>query len=196
MVHVVSNGWHSGIIVARKDLLPTGRVPEAADFPGAGFLEFGWGDRAYYPSPRPTVGMALGALLKPTPAVMHLAGLSLPPRQAYPKAEVLAVPLTATALDRLIAGIDAAFDRPEGGRARAIARGLYHNSNFYPADGRFHLFNTCNTWTARKLEAAGLGLSSSGVITADNLMGRLRALPGVNAVVSPELEPRAFNIAR
>jgi uncharacterized protein (TIGR02117 family) len=191
-VYVVSYGWHTGVVIPRSDLLPTGRVPEAADFPDAAFLEFGWGDREYYPSPRPTIGMALAALLKPTPAVMHLAGLSLPPQQTYPKAEVLALPLTATALHRLIAGIDATFKRPEGGRVEAITRGLYHDSYFYPAHGRFHLFNTCNTWTARMLEAAGLGLSSSGVITADDLMRRLRALPGVIADGSPGLGAKRF----
>ncbi len=57
--------------------------------------------------------------------------------------------MSAEALERLIAQIDNSFDRPEGGRGETVARGLYQDSWFYPAHGRFHLFNTCNTWTAR-----------------------------------------------
>ncbi len=178
IVYIVSNGWHTGIILDRRDL-PPDVVPEAEDFPAALYLEFGWGDREYYPTPRPTVGMALAAALTPTPAVMHLAGLAQPPRRQYPLAELLAIPLTAPALDRLASGIAADFERPEGGRAETIAPGLYRDSLFYPAHGSFHLFNTCNTWTARQLAAAGLALSPSGVVTADELMKRLRALPGV-----------------
>ncbi len=87
--------------------------------------------------------------------------------------------MRAEALVRLIAQIETSFDRPEGGRGETVARGLYQDSRFYPARGRFHLFNTCNTWTARMLTAAGAGVSPSGVTTAEDLMRRLRDLPNV-----------------
>lgn len=173
VIHVVSNGWHTGLVIARADL-PAGRIPEAADLPDARYLEFGWGDREYYPSRDPTVGMALAAALTPSPAVLHLAGREATPRSAAPDIEVLAVAVTAAGLDRLVARIDEAFERPAGGRAAIIAPGLYPGSHFYPAHGEFHLFNTCNTWIADKLAAAGVTLPS-GVITADDLMRRLRA---------------------
>ena len=179
-VFVVSNGWHSAIVVARQDLIETGLVPEAADFPDAAFLEFGWGDRTYYPARDKTVGLALAAALTATPAVMHLAGLAAPPERLYPDADVARVALTEAGLRRLVAEIDAGFERPEGGRAAAVSRGLYRDSNFYLAHGEFHLFNTCNTWTARTLRAGGVGLSPSGVITADALVRRLRKAPGVS----------------
>jgi uncharacterized protein (TIGR02117 family) len=172
VVYVLSNGWHTGLVVARADV-PPGRIPEAADVADARYLEFGWGDREYYPAPRPTVGMALAAALTPSPAVLHLAGRDAPPRASAAGIEVLAVPLTATGLARLVVRIDEAFERPPGGRADAVAAGLYPGSRFYPARGEFHLFNTCNTWIADTLAAAGLRLPP-GVITADDLMQRLR----------------------
>ncbi len=177
-IYVLSTGWHTDIALALADL-PPGAIPEAQDFPRAAFLEFGWGDREYYPSLRPSMALALAAALMPTPAVMHVAGLPRPPREHYREAEVLALRLNAAALGRLIAAIDASFDRPEGGRGEIVDRGLYRNSWFYGARGEFHLFNTCNTWTARMLSAAGVGLSPSGVLTAEELMRRLRDLPNV-----------------
>ena len=181
-IYVFSNGWHTSIVLAR-DAVPPGAIPEAEDFPGAAYLEFGWGDREYYPAANPTLGMALAAALTPTPAVMHIAGLARPPREIYPKAEVLVLRLSAAALGRLIAEIDGSFDRPRGGRGERVARGLYADSWFYPARGLFHLFNTCNTWTARMLSAAGVGASLSGVNTADDLMGRLRDLASVKQLI-------------
>ena len=49
VIFVTSDGWHSGIIVAKSDL-PPDRLPETADFPEACFLEFGWGDAVSYPA--------------------------------------------------------------------------------------------------------------------------------------------------
>jgi len=194
-IYVFSNGWHTSIVLSR-DALPPGSIPEAADFPEAAFLEFGWGDREYYPSPHPTIVMALAAALTPTPAVMHLAGLPRPPQELYRKAEVLAMRLSAEALERLIAQIDTSFDRPEGGRGETVARGLYQDSWFYPAHGRFHLFNTCNTWTARMLTAAGVGVSPSGVKTAEDLMTQLRDLPNVRQLTtySPSIVCQVMSI--
>ncbi len=172
--HVLSNGWHTAIVVARGEVAATGLLPEAADFPEAAFLEFGWGDREYYPADETTLGMTLRAALMPTPSVMHVAGRERLP-QAGGEREVVQVGLTETGLRRMIGAISDEFERPAGGRAEPVGAGLYPASHFYEAAGRFHLFNTCNTWTARMLRAGGIGISPAGVISAEDLMVRLRA---------------------
>ncbi len=173
-VRVVSNGWHTAIVVGRAELVATGLLPEADDFPDAVFLEFGWGDRVYYPAKEKTLGMALAAALTATPAVMHLAGLARPPEQTYADAEVVPVALSQEEFRHLVSAIAGQFERPEGGRAAAVSRGLYPHSNFYHALGTFSLFNTCNTWAARRLRAGGVNVSPSGIVTADELVTRLR----------------------
>ncbi len=175
VIHVASNGWHSGIIVPREAVVASGAVPEAADFPGAVYLEFGWGDREYFPEPETTFGMGLRAAMTPTPATLHVVGLDLPPPQAYPEAEVMAVTLPPDGVAGLLTAIGGFFERPDGERARQSAPGLFPSSRFYDARGRFSLAETCNRWTARMLQAAGLDLSPDGVVTAGQLMDRLRA---------------------
>ncbi len=175
---MVSNGWHTAIVAPQPALAATGLLPEAADFPDAAFLEFGWGDRAYYPAKEKTIAMTLGAALAATPAVMHMAGLAVPPGQAGSGPETLRVTLTEAGFRRLVRALADQFERPAGARAAPVSRGLYPDSNFYNAHGTFHLFNTCNTWTARMLRAGGVELSPSGIITADGLMTRLRAAIG------------------
>jgi uncharacterized protein (TIGR02117 family) len=175
-VYVVRYGWHAGIVIARDDL-PQDRLPEADDFPQAPFLEFGWGDREYYPALEPTPSMALKAAFASSAATMRLRGLNRPPSADAPDVEVVGLSLTGAELDRLATEIAADFDRPDGSRAAVIARHAPSASNFYPAHGQFHLFNNCNTWVATKLAAAGLPLSPSGVVTAGDLMARLQNLP-------------------
>ncbi len=174
-VLVVSNGWHAAIVMARAEAAATGLLPEAADFPQAAFLEFGWGDRDFYPAAEPSLGVTLGAALTATPAVMHLAGLARAPAPSLAEPEVVPVALSQDGLRRLIGAIAGTFERPAGGRAQAVSRGLYPDSFFYNARGTFYLFNTCNTWIARMLRAGGVNISPSGIVTADELMARLRA---------------------
>ena len=176
IIQVASNGWHTAIVVPAPALADTGLLPEAEDYPDAAFLEFGWGDRVYYPAKERTIGMTLAAALVPTPAVMHMAGLAAAPRDGSNAGrEVVTVPLTEAGFLNLVEALAAEFERPAAGRAASVARGLYPGSRFYNARGEFHLFNTCNTWTAHMLHAAGVALSPSGIVTADGLMARLRA---------------------
>ena len=174
-IFIASNGFHSSVVLARADVAP-GRIPEAADFPEARFLEFGWGDAEYYPAKDPGIGLALSAALTPTPSVVHMAGLAMEPARRYPKAEVIALKLDAQDLGRLVDFIHATFERHGGERAAATGPGLYASSRFYPAVGRFHLFNTCNTWTARALAAAGFAVTEAGTATAEDLMEQVRTL--------------------
>ncbi|TVQ52077.1 MAG: DUF2459 domain-containing protein [Rhodobacteraceae bacterium] len=174
VAYVVSDAWHSGLVLSRAALGPLAPA-EAADFPDAPWLEFGWGDRNFYPNPQPSVADALAAGLKPTPAVMHVAPRARPPAPDGARS-VVRVTLTEAGFAALAGAIDATFERPDGRRAAPIAQGLYPDSLFYPATGRFHLFNTCNTWVARMLAAGGAPISAWGVVTAGDLMERVRPL--------------------
>lgn len=173
-VFISSNGWHTGIVVAIADI-PDERIPEAADFAGAAYLEFGWGDADFYPTPDPGIGMTLRATF-PGPAVVHVAPLDAPPGEAFIDVEEVALLLDADQFRRLVDYLHESFERDRKHRVWPSARGLYSFSMFYPATGRFHLFNTCNTWTARGLAAAGLDVRVAGVQRAEDLMLQLRGI--------------------
>ncbi len=183
-IYVTSNGWHSAIVVPRA-ALPAGAIPEAADFPGAAYLSLGWGDAEYFPVREPTIGMKLRAALRPTPAVLHMAGLPFHPRDVFPANEVVELTTTTQGFEALIAYLDASFDRGGAERAQASEPGLYRFSLFYPANGEFHLFNTCNTWTARGLKAGGWPIRVSGTVTAEDLMAQVRTLAAQQDSESP-----------
>lgn len=169
-IYVVSNGWHTGIVLARSNL-PLGLIPEVNDFPTARFFEFSWGDAKYFPAPEKGLGMAMSALFTPTPAVLHLTGLPTHPRQVFPSAETVELQVTSEGFHNLVVFLDDTFARDD---SQASLKGLYPFSRFYPATGRFHMFNTCNTWTARGLAGAGIPVSVTGTLQAEELMAQLR----------------------
>ena len=171
-IQVTSNGWHTDIVLARSAAL-TRAVPEVADFPRSAYFSFGWGDAAFYQTPDPGALTTLRAAMAPTPAVVHLVGLRRQPGEAFPSAEVLDLQVGAVGYRALLAHISRAFDRKGATRAASVGPGLYGDGLFYPGTGEFHLFNTCNTWTARGLEAAGLLEDGGDVIRAETVMSRL-----------------------
>ena len=181
-VSVVSDGWHAAIVVPRGQLVDTGLVREIGDFPQARFIEFGWGDRAYYPAREITLSMTLDAALRKTPAIIQIAGRIRSPEHIYGDANVVSIAMTREAFRHMISSLDRYFDREEGGRLVPVAPGLHPSSNFYLAHGGFHLFNTCNTWTAHILRAGGVNLSTAGVITAGQLMSQLHAKIGSSSI--------------
>ncbi len=174
-IFITSNGWHTGIVLKRNHLSHE-NLPEIADVPQAEFVEFGWGDAKFYPAKEATVGITLAAALMPTVAVMHVVGLPAEPSQYFTRAEVVPVSLGKQDLDRLIAFIADSFDRKSKPRADPIASGLYKSSYFYPANGKFHLLNTCNSWTARALRAGGFNIKLFENIRAESLMQQVRTL--------------------
>ncbi len=177
-IHVTSNGWHTGIVLAKADI-PDGLLPELGDYPAAKYFEFGWGDAKFYPSKEATIGMTMQAALLPTPAVMHVVALWTSPKRYFPEAEIIALSLGQARFRKLLAFIDNSFKRSGAARVEASAQGLYADSGFYPATGRFHLLNTCNTWTARALRAAGFKIKSTGTAHAEALMQQVRRLAHV-----------------
>ena len=76
-IHIVRHGWHSGIVVRAVDV-PEHAWPARREFIGAEHLEVGWGDRAYYPAPDPSLWLGLRALLWPTAGVLHMVAFRGP----------------------------------------------------------------------------------------------------------------------
>lgn len=172
-IFVASNGWHSAIFISRA-AIPGAANPVAADFPTALFLGFGWGDAKYFPNRDPGVMNLLSAALLPTPSVLHVTGLPTHPRDAFPKDEVIGLKVSPDGFSALLRFLNAAFSRDGAERLIVYAPGLHSYSTFYRATGEFHLFNNCNSWTARGLVAAGIPIDADSILRAADLMESLR----------------------
>ncbi len=171
-VQVVDHGLHTGLVVSAEALLQ--HLPQLAeDFSPAGHIELGWGDAAFYQSDNPGAGSALRALFGSAGSVLHLVQIPNSATRYYSGATVLELSLDEAGQQRLLDSIAATFSPAPGGSLRPLGPGLYGHSRFYPANGRYSLRNTCNTWLAQALASAGLPLTSTSVVTAKSLMTQL-----------------------
>lgn len=170
--HVVSHGWHTGIVVSRRDLI--GVVPELAkDFGSGEYIEVGWGDERFYQAQKVTLTLALRAIFWPTSSVLHVVAVPYPPRRFFPESEVVEVSVPRAGYEKLLVFLAGSFTRTYDNDIVRLGSGLYGDSRFYRAEGNFHAFNTCNTWVAASIEKTGYPISSAGTLTAKGVLSRL-----------------------
>ena len=174
VIYVVSHGWHTAIVLKREEIPDTIVWPELRDFAASQYIEIGWGDWEFYQAPEATWAMTLKAAFWPTRSVLHVAGFSEPVRKFFPANEVIEVVLTDEGFKELCRFIARTHMRVERDQGIKIGPGLYGNSGFYPAEGKFHVFRNCNSWVAQALRVAGLPVSRF-TITAGSVMAQVRA---------------------
>ncbi len=170
---VLDHGWHTAIVVRRADV-DRALWPEVDDFPEATFIEVAWGDREFYMARPATLWLATKAAFLASGSVLHVVGFSAPVAHYFAESEVVELRLSRRGFDAMTRFIHEEYQRDREDRALRLERGLYGSSWFYAARSRYHLFNTCNTWIARALSMAGLAVTPSGVITADEVVRQVR----------------------
>lgn len=159
-VYVTDNGYHTGLILPASadgiDLSLTFRPTDLPDPDDAGdWLIFGWGDRAFYLN-TPTWAelkpqTALFAFVGSGGSLLHVDHVKRPGEAYSPRP----IRLTRAEYRRLVAAIRSTAKRGDDGYPAAIA-GYGSRDVFYPANGGYHLFQTCNNWTRDVLAEAGV----------------------------------------
>ncbi len=172
-IYLVNHGWHAGIIVKRADI-PDGVWPEHKDFPDSEYLEVGWGDRDYYQDSDPHFGITLKAALWPTDSVLHIATFNGSVTSYFTNREIVKIELSEPGFEQLSRYFAESYAKDDAGQAIPLRPGLYGKSRFYLSRETYHVFKTCNVWTARGLRAAGLPITSAWTIQVDSLMSEAR----------------------
>lgn len=167
-VYVVSHGWHTGLVIPCDDVAPE-LWRAARDFAPARYIEVGWGDDGFYRAQKITVSITLKALFWPTPSVLHLVGLDDPPAE-FAGSKLVEVTLSPEGFDKMCAFVGRTHEYTKEGRPIWLARGLYGESAFYRARGKYYFPKTCNHWTARALRKAGCPITPLYCVTAGNVL--------------------------
>jgi uncharacterized protein (TIGR02117 family) len=177
VVYVIRGGWHTELALPMATI--RGRLTGLkAGFAEARYLVFGWGAREYYMARHPGLGDLLRALV-PGPAVLLVI-----PRQASPvafagAANAFAIPVPTAGVERLSEFLWNYLAKDAQGRPLRIGAGPYPGSVFYASTGTYDFADTCNTWTAAALRAAGLPVSAAGVVYSGQVVDQLHALAAV-----------------
>ena len=159
---LVSNGVHTDVVMPLKnDIFDWSDVVNPKDTlttdPQITHIGLGWGERNFYlytPEWKDlTFSNALSALSGLNRTLIHVTYYPFEPRENSYVVKFLVTPEQYRNLTKsLLAG----FQQKNG--QTILLKGVHHQSNdaFYEAKGRYHLFNTCNTWLNDKLVESGL----------------------------------------
>ncbi len=171
-VYVVNHGWHTGFVLPSSDIQQL--IPELKQrFRNAPYIEFGWGDNEFYQADEITSGITLKAIFLPTDSVVHAVAVTRRADKYFKKSEVEKFCLEDSDFKSLVKFISSSFYKDESGNILKLNQGIYGDSQFYKAKGDFHIFNTCNKWTAKGLESAGMEISTTFKLTAGSIMSYL-----------------------
>lgn len=183
-IFLVSHGWHAGVVLKSSDIQDFD-WPKLNAFTHVDYLEIGWGDRDYYTSPDPGLGLAVKALLLPSSSVLHVAGFSGPPEKYFPYSEIIRVELSVPGFEQLVNHISKSFSRDDFGSAVPLGPGVYGYSRFYASVETYTACRTCNTWTATLLRMAGCPVTPAA--TVNGLMSQVRRF---GEVMQQQAEPQ------
>ena len=168
-IYLVSHGWHAGIVVKRTDI-PAGIWPQHNEFPEAEYLEIGWGDKDYYMTPKPGLGILLKAGLLPTSSVLHVVGFRGPVTDYFPRSQIVSIDLSEAGFERLCRYLEDSYAQGENAPSQPLGPSLYGDGRFYLSRETYHAFNTCNAWTARALREAGCPIRPAANLRVKTLM--------------------------
>lgn len=167
-VYIVSHGWHTGIAIESEYIRHL--LPDHPKMPEARILKFGWGDLRYYTERDAGFGLMMRAALLPTRSVLHVVATDLPIERYFKSSRVVQIQITPEGAKQLGIFISDRFQKDEEGNIEVVADGLYSNSQFFLANGRYYLPKTSNTWTARALRQTGYPITPVYSLTSGNVI--------------------------
>jgi hypothetical protein len=144
----------------------------AAQFPGARYVFFGFGDQHYLLAKNRNGPVLLGALWPGKGLILATTAASTP-QAAFGEEQVIALTVTASQAHSVQAFIGRSLNKDA---VQPYAQGPYEGSLYYAATPKYSALHTCNTWAAEALKAAPLPVHSVGVIFAGQLWGQVRRL--------------------
>ncbi|MCC5904599.1 MAG: DUF2459 domain-containing protein [Balneolaceae bacterium] len=171
-VYLVGHGWHVGIAIEK--IYIEHLLPEHPDIPQSTFLKFGWGDGRYYTDSEAGFWLMMRAAVLPTRSVIHVVGIDMPVERYFYASRIVRVKVSEQGAEKLGEFVADRFRRDSDGEVIYAADGLYSNSSFYEANGRYYLPKTSNTWTARALRQTGFPITPTYSLTSGNVIQQAR----------------------
>jgi Protein of unknown function (DUF2459) len=172
-VYVARRKWHIDVGFAAADLGPLAFA--GAEFPGAKYLFFGFGDRRYLLAKHHNAPVLSGALW-PGPGLILLTALKGTPAAAFGSSQVIEIELSGSQARSVQSFIRGSIADRAAYAPVPYEKGPYDGSVYYAASAGYSALHTCNTWAAQTLRTGDVPVRSRGVIFAGQLWSQVRKL--------------------
>lgn len=171
LAYVIDHGIHTAVVVDAKPLAAKLGLSGTL-FGRFKFIEIGRGDAGFYQTEKETFTVTLKALFLSTPAVLHLSAYNKRPAKKFPLSRTVDIKLSKPAMEKLLNAIVSDFSLDQG-RAIELAPGRDKDSRFFQSKGSYHLFYTCNNWTADVIEQADYPINHRWSFFSGSVMKQL-----------------------
>ena len=160
-IYVSSNGVHTDIIVPTKNEIYDWNenlcFQNIYNPTNSNFLSFGWGNKDFYLKCKTwndlKLTTAFNAAFGLSSALMHVSCFD----NMRADKNCCKILITQHQYKELVDEIKKSFQKSATGNIIEVAGGSYfNNDSFFEANGNYHLFNTCNSWTNNTLKKIGL----------------------------------------
>jgi uncharacterized protein (TIGR02117 family) len=193
-VYVLRRGRHTDLVLP-ADQVQGPLAALNADFPGARYLVYGFGDRQYVLATHQNLAHTLLAPL-PGAGLMLVIGLKQSPAEVYGAEHLLSLPLPQTQARALEDFIWQSLQADEDGAVKPYMPGKYPSNFFYASSKTYDGLYTCNTWTAEALKKGGLPVRSFGVLFARQVWEQVQALASAPAPVQDVIGTAPSGVAQ
>jgi uncharacterized protein (TIGR02117 family) len=172
-VYVVSQGWHTGLVLSSA-CLPDTLWPSGYRFDEYPYLQIGWGDLDFYSNEGFNLWYAVKAAVWPTPSGLQVVGLHKLSNLQYYAAETVRLELDQASYQQICQFIQAEFALDSSGHFIPGKEGLFGESRFFLGERAYYFPRNSNVWTARALKQAGMDISPIWYQTQGSLMRRIK----------------------
>lgn len=169
-VHVVSHGWHVGIVLPVNEVFNE-IMPSSLHISNEqNFAEFGWGDRDFYMDDSPGIWTTIKGGLLPSSSTLHVAAFSNTPEEQFSRLERVSIRLTQDGYRALLKRAERYFSRDDEGNVIELGDGLYADARFYKSPRWYYVPKTSNKWVALLLDEAGMPINTFTAVRSSNVI--------------------------
>ncbi len=174
-VYLIKSRWHTGIIMNVDDI-SLKNIQALKFFKTKKYVDIGWGDADFYQSPKDfDAYLAFKALFLPTESVVRIEGYDSDIKEIIEWSDFcIKFVLPKNGFISLCKFIESSFKRTKKGGL--IITSIRDNNGvfFFKSNLKYDIFKTCNKWVAQAFVAAGFNVSTTWVITAENLFNEIQ----------------------
>ena len=153
LVYLSTNGVHLDIVMSSRDTPHLNHLLQTD--PSVSYMAYGWGDKDFYLNVKDwedlSLPIAWGAISGQHQSLLHITSYK------QKKKDWIVVDLCAYQLHEIEEQIVNSFSLEDGKFTRYDGYG--NRDHFYAAKGKYHCFNTCNSWANRLFKKAALKAS-------------------------------------